>query len=94
MSLISLLSSGANEYEENVSAVFFNMLAMSSSIISTRRVTVLRDKLTFSNLPLLSGHNSPAVSIMHSFKNSPSEKGLPAFAILNASKKLALVLDF
>ena len=65
---LSLLSSSANEYNLKDYAFLFNSLAISSPISSTRRVTVLHDKIIFPNLALLSGHKRPAVSTVHSFK--------------------------
>lgn len=47
VSFMSLLSSSASEYNWKVPAFLFNLLTISSSISSTRRVTVLRDKLIF-----------------------------------------------
>ena len=93
MSFMPLLSSNASGYNFKGSTLFCNLLAIYSSISYTRRVTVLRDKLVFFNLSLFSGHNRLAVYTIHSFKNSPSEKSLLAFANLNPSTKLALVID-
>ena len=50
--------------------------ATHSSKSCMQRVPVLRDKRMFSNLLLFCGHKRLAVSTTHSFKNSPSEKGL------------------
>ena len=67
---MSLLSSSAKDYNVNDSTFLFSLLAKYLPVSSTRRVTVLRDKKIFSNLLLLSGHKIPAVSTMHSLRNS------------------------
>lgn len=83
--VFDVLSSSANEYNLSDSAY---PLAKSSSISSTRRVTVLCDKLIFS---LLTGHKRAAISTVHSFEKLPSGEGLaglcqPNLRHFNASR--------
>ena len=61
---MSILSSSAKEYNLN-DAALFSLLVKSLSISLTGWVIVLRDKLHFSNLFLLSGNKIVDVSFAH-----------------------------
>jgi len=53
---------------------------------------VLRDKLMFTNMLLLSGQCA-FFSTVYSLKNSPAEKRILAFASLNSCNKLGSIVD-
>ena len=92
VSHLSVLSSSASEYHSNGSARHRSVVYTSAARPSTRRLTVIADKLMGLKKNFFSEHTRFTTDNRHSFTNSPSVNGFRRDAIRRLTSKLALTL--